>query len=108
MKTLRCINWALAVATWPFAVLCGVSNYFAAKTDLDIWVGAWMWNDVLWYLGTQALMLLCVSLLIAELVDAEPGQKKWPIVLRYLSLIAISALLAIPMLTMFQNLAAFS
>ena len=108
MRILRRICWILAVTTWILAVLSGVTNVLAAKTELDVWIGAWTSNYYLWYFGTQALMLLCGGLLIAELVEAESGQRKWPIVRRYLPLIGISALLAIPMLTVFQNLAAFS
>ena len=108
MKHLWRISWILAAVTWAFALLAGVTNVLAAKTGLDLWVGAWMWNFVLWYFGAQASLLLCVCFLISELVDAESGQKKWPIVWRYLRLIGISALVAIPMLTVFQNLATFS
>ena len=108
MKTLRCINWALAVATWVLAVLCGVFNYLTAKTSVLFWESAWIWTFFLWGVGTLALLALTISSLILELNKVEPGQKKGPVFLQYIIMIAISALVAVPMLTVFQNLAAFS
>mgnify|MGYP003291050897 CR=1 FL=1 len=107
MKLRWRISCILAVVTWAFALMGGVSNILAAKTSLDLWVGAWMWNSLLWFFGTQALLLLCISFLLSELIITETGHKKWPIVWRYLSLISISILVAVPMLTIFQNLATF-
>ena len=107
MKLRWRISCILAVVTWVFALLGGISNILAAKTGLDLWIGAWMWNTILWFFCTRALLLLCISFLLSELIITEAGHKKWPIVCHYLSLIGISTLVAIPMLTIFQNLVTF-
>ena len=102
MKNLRRANWVLAALTWALAALFGLSKLLMWKTELLAWTSVWIWSGTLWYFGAQASLLLSVCTLFSAIAADTPVERK-ACILCGLIVIAISVLVAIPALLVFDT-----